>query len=222
MDPIRIVVVDDHPLIQHAVQQILDTHPNISIVGKGFNGSDVYRLLDEHQPDVILLDINMPLSADSGTNFHIIPAISKITQNYPNTNIIILTSENNITVINQTLARGAKGYVLKNDNLSMYLDAAIRMVYEGGVFLSESVEKQKNSTTRLQPCTTPKLTERQTDVLNCLVQTPDAPYSEISQQLNMSIHTVKFHIKHLKRQLKANNRASLIIRAAQSGLIEIM
>jgi NarL family two-component system response regulator LiaR len=132
--PIRVVVVEDHPLMLKAIVDVLSSHPGIQIVGKAEHGSELPRLVRDTTPDVVILDLGM-----STGNFEPITAVRSLLLEYPNLHILVLTGYDDEIYIHQIIEAGAHGYVLKSDDLSLLLPEGVEKVYAGKRFYSDSV-----------------------------------------------------------------------------------
>jgi len=131
---IRVVVIEDHPLMLKAILAELAPQSGIQVVGSAEHGSELPRLVREKSPDVVILDLGM-----SSGNFEPISAIHSILQEYPRLRILVLTGYDDEAYIQQSIQAGAYGYVLKSDDLSLILPKGVRKVYEGKRFYSEEV-----------------------------------------------------------------------------------
>jgi len=131
---IRVVVIEDHPLMLKAILGELSSQAGIQVVGSAEHGSELPRLVREKSPDVVILDLGM-----SSGNFEPISAIHSILQEYPRLRILVLTGYDDEAYIQQSIQAGAYGYVLKSDDLSLILPKGVRKVYEGKRFYSEEV-----------------------------------------------------------------------------------
>ena len=132
--PIRVVVIEDHPLMMKAVLDELASQAGIQVVGTADHGSELARLVRDASPDVVILDLGM-----TGENFEPISAVRSLLQVHPNVRILVLTGYDDEVYIRQLVDAGAYGYVLKSDNLSLMLPRGVRRLYEGKRFYSEDV-----------------------------------------------------------------------------------
>jgi len=133
--PIRVVVIEDHPLMLKAILEELSSHQEgIQVVGTSEHGSELPRLVRENSPDVVILDLGM-----STGNFEPITAVRSILQDFPDLRILVLTGYEDETYIRRIVDAGAHGYVLKSDNLSLMLPKGVQRVHEGKRFYSEDV-----------------------------------------------------------------------------------
>lgn len=146
---IRVVVIEDHPLMLKAILGEIASQPGIQVVGSAEHGSELPRLVRENSPDVVILDLGM-----STGSFEPISAIRLILQEHPRLRVLVLTGNDEEVYINQIIQAGAHGYVLKSDDLSLTLPKGVRKVYEGKRFYSEEVidklfDAQQSQATRL-------------------------------------------------------------------------
>jgi DNA-binding NarL/FixJ family response regulator len=132
--PIRVVVIEDHPLMLKAILDELASQPGIQVVGTADHGSELPRLVRESSPDVVILDLGM-----SNGNFEPISSVRSLLQEYPNVRVLVLTGYDDAVYIRQIVDAGAHGYVLKSDDLSLMLPKGVQRVYEGRRFYSEDV-----------------------------------------------------------------------------------
>ena len=132
--PIRVIVIEDHPLMLKAILDELSSQPNIQVVGTAVHGAELPRLVREASPDVVILDLGM-----SGGNFEPISSVRSLLQEFPNVRVLVLTGYDDDVYIRQIVDAGAHGYVLKSDDLSLMLPKGVQRVYEGRRFYSEDV-----------------------------------------------------------------------------------
>jgi len=132
--PIRVVVIEDHPLMMKAVLDELASQAGIQVVGTADHGAELARLVRDASPDVVILDLGM-----TGENFEPISAVRSLLQEHPDVRILVLTGYDDEVYIRQLVDAGAYGYVLKSDNLSLMLPRGVRRLYEGKRFYSEDV-----------------------------------------------------------------------------------
>lgn len=221
MNEISVVAVDDHSVITHGIEQILSEYPNINVVGRGCVGDDIYPLLREHNPNVLILDLNMPQCHDGEEGqFKALPTIAQVIKQYPDLAIIILTNYYVPTIIQGALELGVKGYFLKSDHMETALPPAILKISKGGVAFSDTVERNLFGNI-LQNKSLPKLTKRHVEVLSLLALNGDASNAELANDLGIAEDTIKHHLTKIFSALGVTNRTSAIIRAAQTGIISI-
>lgn len=212
---IRVLIVDDQSLIRQGLKAMLELEPHIQVVGDAENGKVALELIAELQPDVVLMDINMP-EMDGQT------ATKLIVQNFPNVKVLILSTFDQENYITEAVRSGARGYLLK-DVSWRELVSAIRFVHLGytqfgpGLFdklLITAPISLRQTTSLSQDSTLPKLSEltpREQEVLQCLGT--GATNREIAEQLYITEGTVKTYVTNLLNRLSLRNRSQLALYA---------
>jgi DNA-binding NarL/FixJ family response regulator len=157
--PIRIMVVDDHHLILKAVENLIDEHQDLVVVGSTNRGSNVLAMAREKRPDVIILDLGM-----RGEPFDPIATVQMLHDQFPRTKVIILTGEEDGLWARELVKAGAWGYILKSDDFSLNIPQAIRAIYKGGNFFSPDIA------VKIKEPETVLLTPRETSIVNLLSQ----------------------------------------------------
>jgi DNA-binding NarL/FixJ family response regulator len=211
---ISILIVDDHPVVRDGLVAILATQPDFRIVGEAASGSEALSLFEQYQPDVILLDLEMP-DMDGVT------VIRQIREKQLKARIVVFTAFDTDERILSAVQAGAKGYLLKGVPRSD-LFKAIRVVHQGGSLLQPVVASRllkQISATDDEPELPEELTARESQVLTLLAQ--GNQNKEIALELSISERTVKFHISSILSKLGAGNRTEAVSIAVQKGLIEL-
>lgn len=131
---IRVVAVEDHPLMLKAITHELDTQDDIDIVGTATHGNALHRLVRETSPDMVILDLGM-----SGEAFEPISTVRELRQSHPEVQVLVLTGYEDGTLMRKLVDAGARGYVLKSDDLSLCLPDGVRALQAGGRFYSPTV-----------------------------------------------------------------------------------
>jgi DNA-binding NarL/FixJ family response regulator len=207
---IRIVIVDDHALFRAGLVSLLTTIPEFDIVGEAGNGREALSLVEETQPDVVLLDVNMPVMG----GVEMVEALHE--KQKPR--ILMLTISKHDEDLFGAIAAGADGYLLK-DAEPDELRRAINLVAGGQSVLSPEVTgrvlKAVSSSHGIPPEVA--LSKREMDVLNCLAKGMTS--AQIANDLFISENTVKTHVRHILEKLEASNRAEAVSRAIQLGII---
>lgn len=204
---IKVFIVDDHFMVIEGLRALLQGAEDIDYVGHAMNAASCLAYLKKEQPDVILIDINLPDQSGIELSKH-------IKDNHPEINVLAISSFNQRSFIQDMLDNGAKGYVLKNVTQAE-LWQAIRAVAIGNTWVSAEVVQ---TLLQRQP-DKPVITRREKEVLECIAKGLTNP--EIAEKLFVSITTIETHRKNLLHKLNANNTASLVRQAFYFELISI-
>jgi NarL family two-component system response regulator LiaR len=208
--PIRILIVDDHGIVRQGLRMYLQFDPDLEVVGEASNGKEAVDLAGKLRPDLILMDILMPVMDG-------LQATAAIRRELPDTEVIALTSVLDDAIIHQAIRAGAIGYLLK-DTGSDELCRAIHAAFAGQVQLSRQVALRmvanQDETRLLQT-----LTERELDVLRQIVR--GCSNKEIAQNLVIAEKTVKAHVGSILNKLGAASRTQAALIAIRSGLAKV-
>ncbi|HLZ59322.1 MAG TPA: response regulator transcription factor [Ktedonosporobacter sp.] len=212
MEQIRILIADDHPVFRDGLCSLLTSVPETEVVGEATNGEEAITLAANLQPDVILMDLQMP-----GING--IEATRRIVETSPHISILVITMYENDDFIFAAMRAGARGYLLKGaDQDEMLL--AIRAIANGGAIFSPAIAgRLMQYFATLQSATQqvfPELTEREREVLTLIAQGYTNP--SIAQRLGLSSKTVRNHVSNIFSKLQVVDRAQAIIVAREAGL----
>ena len=215
--PLRVLIADDQELIRAGLKMIIDVEPHIDVVGEAENGEQAVSLAHELSPDVVLMDIRMPVLDG-------IAATERIQEEIPSVKVLILTTFQLDEYVFAAIRAGASGFLLK-DTPPADLVAAISVVAAGDALLAPSVTRQLVEHFRLGPAPTdPKnndrlerLTERERDVLIELAQ--GLSNAEIADALFVSETTVKTHVSHLLTKLELRDRVQAVVFAYECELV---
>ena len=212
-DQIRVLIADDHPLFREGMRGRLDRATDIEVVGEAASGDEAAQLAKTLNPDVILMDIKMP-----GMNG--IEATRDIVQTSPETGVLVITMLEDNDSVFAAMRAGARGYLLKDSRGEGILHA-IRAVASGeAVFGPEIAERIVGffsaPKAAAQQRAFPQLTEREEEVLSLVAQ--GKTNQEISQQLYVSLKTVRNHVSNILLKLQLADRAQAVIRAREAGL----
>jgi DNA-binding NarL/FixJ family response regulator len=211
-ETLRLLVADDHPLFRKGLRTLLGSVSDFTLVGEAETGADAVEKSLALQPDVVLMDLQMP--GGSG-----IDAIREIVAASPTTNILVVTLFEDDDSVFAALRAGARGYVLKDTDEDEMI-RAIRAVGNGEAIFSPAVAKRVLAyfavSRREAPQLFPTLTEREREILRLLAQGKSNP--AIAAELFLSSKTVANHVSNIFGKLQVADRAEAIIRARDAGL----
>lgn len=213
MDRFRILIADDHPVFRYGLRALLQAEPMIEVVGEATTGDEVIGLAASLQPDVILMDLNMP-----GING--IEATRRILTTTSHINILVLTMFDDDDSVFAAMRAGARGYLLKGAEGDETV-RAIHVVSSGEAIFSPAIARRlMQYFGALRPTTPPQvfpdLTEREREILTLIAQ--GYTNMAIAEQLVLSPKTVRNHVSNIFSKLQAVDRAEAIIRARNAGL----
>lgn len=212
-DRIRVLLADDHGLVRAGIRSLLDQVETLTVIGETGDGRAVLKLVKEHQPDIVLLDIAMP-------SLNGLEVAARISRDYPDTRAIMLSMHANEEYVLQALRAGASGYLLK-DAATAELEIAIRSVVHGKTYLSPSISKTvideylDNNTRARSPLE--RLTARQREILQLVAEGHTT--RQIADMLSVSVKTVETHRAQLMDRLEIRDVPGLVRYAIRTGLI---
>jgi DNA-binding NarL/FixJ family response regulator len=208
----RVMLVDDHAIVRRGLRSILELEPDIAVVAEAGGRDAALRALDSVQPDVILLDLK--LSAEHDTEG--LALCSEILDRRPDSRVVILSTFLDHNLLNESMRRGAKAYVLKEVDV-VELVRIIRAVSRGeSGFDSRSAELMRSLVAHRDETSAPDLTEREREVMTLLAR--GLTNREIGSQMFVSESTAKFHVHNVMRKLGVRRRAEVAYAAGKYGL----
>ncbi len=209
---IRILLADDHNVLRQGMAQALEVQPDMTVIAQADNGQEAVELALTHQPDIILMDINMP-EMDG------VEAARQITAQLPQTGVIILTMYRRDDYVFEAIKAGASGYLLKEVELDELLEA-IRAVARGEAVIDSAVASRVLAELRQPARSQPKpvLAERDVEILRLLAQ--GLKNQAIAERLSLSEKTVRNRLSLVFRQLHLENRTQAVLYALREGIVE--
>ena len=219
VEPIRVLVVDDHALFRRGLQMVLEQEPDIEVVGEASDGGEAVEKAVDTLPDIVLMDVRMPKRGG-------IDACTAIHETVPSAKIIMLTISDEEADLYDAIKAGAMGYLLKEISIEE-VASAIRAVHGGQSLISPSMASKlltefasmiKRSNDR-QQVPTPRLTDREMEVLKLVAK--GLNNRDIAKQLFISENTVKNHIRNILEKLQLHSRMEAVVYAVREKLLEI-
>jgi DNA-binding NarL/FixJ family response regulator len=206
----RILLADDHAVVRKGFRLIIQSQPDMDVVGEASNGHEAVLLVGQLKPDVIVMDVTMP-------EMNGIEATRRITEASPHTRVLALSMHKESVYVREILRAGAKGYLLK-DSADSDLLSAIRSVSRGDGYLSPGVSEAVLSDYR-RHVTNPVdlLTSREREVLQMIAE--GKTNKEIANSLNLSVYTVEAHRGRVMEKLNLHNTGDMVRFALRNGLI---
>lgn len=213
MSTIRVMIVDDHPIVRQGVRGVLANHPDIEVVGEADSAPTLFAIVESLHPDVILLDIRMP--GQSG-----IEVTQRLKRDYPNIKVIVLTTYDDDEYLFGALRAGAEGYLLKSASQEVLADS-IRQVGRGERLLSPNLVgklmREFKDLAKDKARADTGLTDQELEVLRMIAA--GATNKEIAEKLYWSEVTVKRKVQDILEKMGVANRAQAVAEAGKRGLL---
>jgi DNA-binding NarL/FixJ family response regulator len=213
MDPIRLLIADDHAFYREGVHTMLLGQPDMEVIGEASDGDETIARAESLQPDVILMDIKMP-----GVNG--IEATRRILRASPHIQVLVVTMFEDDDSVFAAMRAGARGYLLKDADQDELM-RAVKAVYRGEAIFSPAIAQRMIYYFSALPQTAsaiafPDLTEREREILHLVAQ--GESNTAIAKGLTLSLKTVQNHVSNIFSKLQVADRAQAIVRARDAGL----
>ena len=205
--PIRVVLVDDHMQIHKIVQATLSATTDIKLVGQGANGEDALYLCEHNNPDIVLMDVVMPVMDG-------IQATKLLHERFPSVKVLVLSSFHDHESVHAMLRNGAVGYLTKS-TLANDLVETIQATSQGKMVFSPDIVEQLVS--QPQPVKEFRLTDRELEVLVLMAE--GLTNQQSAQRLSISVSTLKFHMNNIYQKLGVQTRSEALVMAVKNNLI---
>ncbi len=215
MQSIRILLADDHAIMRDGLRAMLERQPDMAVVAEAADGREAVRLAEEHEPDVVVMDIGMP-------SMNGIEATRRIVSTSPRCAVVILSMHQDEGYVLRALKAGARGYLLK-DSLRADVIEAIRSVARGRSFLTRKIgrllqeEYVRELESRGLEDSYDLLTDREREILQLVAE--GRTNKEVASTLNVSVTTVETHRTHILQKLGLHSVPELILYAVRKGII---
>jgi DNA-binding NarL/FixJ family response regulator len=208
MDKIRLLLVDDHVVVRQGLRMVLSLEPDLEIIGEANNGQEALGLVKKLNPQVVLMDLLMPVMDG-------VSAIRAVKKDYPDIEVVALTSVLEDRLVIDAVEAGAAGYLLKESGPEELIEA-IRAAAKGEVRLHPKAQKRLIKEVRT-PEMRESLTERETETLRLIAK--GLSNKEIAEQLSVSEVTVKTHVSSILSKLNLQSRTQAALFALKEGLV---
>ncbi|HVK56861.1 MAG TPA: response regulator transcription factor [Burkholderiales bacterium] len=212
---LRILLADDHALVRAGIRSLLEDMPGVEVIAEAGDGLEAVRLVEEQQPDLVLMDVAMK-------NVNGLEATAQIRRQFPAVRVLILSMYTNEDYVVQALRAGASGYLVK-DSAPLELELAINAVKVGDTYLSPPVSRQmvESYMLRIGSDSSPldALTSRQREILQLIAEGRST--KEMAYLLNVSIKTVETHRAQIMQRLNVRDIPGLVRYAIKAGLVNL-
>ncbi|MDX1663645.1 MAG: response regulator transcription factor [Candidatus Promineifilaceae bacterium] len=213
MEPLTVLIADDHPLFRKGMRALLESMPGIEVIGEAQNGREAVAMATEQQPDVVLMDLQMPEGSGLG-------ATRELSEVSPSVYILVVTLFEDDESVFAALQAGARGYILKDADEEEMM-RAIRAVGKGEAIFSPAIATRvldyfAAGRRHVGEEIFPELTDREREILTLIAR--GDTNADIAEQLTIAVKTVRNHVSNIYSKLQVADRAQAVIRAREAGL----
>jgi DNA-binding NarL/FixJ family response regulator len=209
-EAVRVVIADDHPMFREGLAALFEAMPDVDVVAECSSGAEAIEAAAAHQPDVVLMDLQMP-EMDGVT------ATAEIVRRFPDVKVVILTSFGETERVHAALEKGASGYLLKDAGPNE-VDAALRAAVRDEVFLDAAVTRKLTQEMRAPRTGLGVLTAREKEVLILVAE--GRSNKDIADHLVISERTARTHVSHLLAKMGLSSRTQAALLAVKEGLVQ--
>ena len=211
-DPVRVLIADDHPVFRDGLASLLGTRPDVTVVATAADGAEAVALSATHQPDVVVMDLQMP-------ELNGIDATRVLAETQPDVRVLVFTMGEEDGTVLAAMRAGARGYLVKGASQDE-VARAISTVHAGGLVFGASLALRiadlLSGATTPDRSAFPQLTERELEILDLIAAGRNN--AQIASELYLAPKTVRNNVSHILAKLQATDRADAIIRARDAGL----
>lgn len=215
VEPVKIFLVEDHDLFREGIKYVLNSFSDFKIIGEAINGIDFLNALKNECPDIVLMDIDMPLMNG-------IEATKKAIELFPNLKVLTLSMHGDQEYYRQMIAAGSKGFILKNSSIDELRNAITEILNENVYFSQEllmSIILKNNTVNNINTIQHYDISERELDVLKLICK--GYSNNQIADELFISVKTVEGHKSKLMTKTDTNKTVSLVLFAIKNELVEV-
>lgn len=212
-NPVKIIIADDHSMIREGLKQLLELEGTIRVIGEAGDGKECLNLIEQLHPDVVLLDINMPVMSG-------LQVLEKLRTYDRKQKVLILTIHDEVEYLMRAIEIGVNGYVLK-DSESMILKKAIMAIYQGEEFIDASLIPMMKDKMRADAAKGKNdvLTRREIEILRLVAE--GLFNKEIAYKLSISEKTVKNHVSNIFKKIGVSDRTQAAVYAIKNGIVKL-
>ena len=217
MNKIRVAILDDHPATIEGYQARLREHDGIEVVGTAANGEGMEKLLAAARVDVLILDLGVPISSENSGPYPVLMRLPRLLELYENMRVLVISMYNQVTLIQAVMEAGARGYILKDDQVFMHdLPAIIETLAHGGSYFSSQVYESLFRPNAAGPL----LTNRQLQALSLCAAYPQESTMQLAERLEVAGSTMRNLLSSAYIVLQVHSRIAAVARAQELGYLQ--